>query len=487
MTDEIRTIHATVDSPLLSSGTMAGITLTLAVNSVASANVSVFPAGGADVRQILTAQTLGAMAQAQKARFVRPMKPDSTINFRVNDTNMKMSGFGVSPSIYSSKQRFETGFSVVGEDAALDGIDMSIYQYAPVFGKVLDGGEYPTLRAVFDAGGNQKTGDFCGLLKSVTEKLVSYFSNVQKAAEKYPTHLAALNIQHTLNLQLLPRWYAVLANSKVKYPEWGVMFSLLGDLGDGMINRILANFSQPGGFWGVLQGIFSEFRVVYVPSLSGPGKLVKMEDKMLLVNSTPVDLHATGFTLSDGSSKLLPLGGIMVSGSPPHTLQPEERLNGDLSAGMLARYPATLQSGFMLTIPVPMWVATGGKLVTAALADAVLTSAMIDPFIVSPVAQAAKTASDNLLKRSALEGGLESTFLVKYAKSVYEEVQYSDSKVHVTLAAMPGQLEAGERRLFKTSDGGSFTGFVQSVAFSMSLSADQLSVSAAVELSHVKF
>ena len=491
MADIVRTISASINSPLLSSGSINSVALTMAVNSVASANVSTFPKAGGYVRKVLSAEVIAEMAAAQKLRMTRPMKPDSTLTLQLDDERLTMNGFGVAPNIVSDATRYEQGFSIIGVDAALDAIDLSIYDYQDVYSGASP--EFrPPLRLVFDPEGNRQKGDLGALIKSVTQTLIGFYPNVVEkltGVTGSPSRLAAVQSQHQINVSLVAGWYAVLNNSSLLYPEWGTLFGLLDTLADSLIDRIMADLRSPGGFWNALMGLFAEFRVIYVPSVSGAGKILKMEDKLTLVNQTPLALNATRFAPTDGSTRLLPLGGVMVTGDTPYVMQPSEQLFGDALVGILARYPAQLGYGFTLPVPAPMWIRCGGKMALNALSDIGTgdVPSPTDPFTIAPTAvcKAAADAANKL--RGKVEGGVCDGLLGPYAKAIYEEVQYADSRVRLSLSALPNEVSPGERRLFQTSDGGSFTGFVQSVNFSMSLSGDQLSVSAALEVTHVKF
>ena len=474
-----------MQSPLLKSKSVSSITITLTVNSVASATVTTFPDGTELVRGILTKASLAAMASAQKARLTSPPTPDSTLTFKVNDTNLTMKGYGVSPQIGSSKARYEQGFSIVGADAALDAIDMSIYRFSDSF-ETIDVGDMRPLREIFDSGDATGKGNFPLLLKSIMQQLVSYYPRIIKEVETpSASKRDVIRAQHQINNKLLPQWYKVLDNSSIIYSDWSSVIDRLPKLADNLIGRIMTSVRQPGGFWNVLMSLLGEFRIAYIPALSGPGKLIKLEDKMKNGSGGPVTLSATAFALTDGSVRLLPIGAVTVIGDTPWALQPTETQTGDQSLGLLARYPAKIGYGYVLTVPPPLWIQVGGKDALNAL-EIGANGEDVNPMTLDADAESKSALKDQTASTEKHEN-LAAGLLVNYAKAIFEEVQYADSRIKAALPAMPNELHPGERRKFQTGDGGSFSAFVNSVTYTMTLADGQLMVSAAVDLTHVKF
>lgn len=482
---DVRSINGIVSSPMLSSASANGITVTLSVNSVSVATVSTFPKSDSIVRTILTKDTLAAMKTAQENRFQLPDSPDSSLTFSVNDATFTMRGYSVSPQITSRKDAFDQGFSIVGVDAMFDAIDMSIYVFSESF-ESDNRGDMPALRSIFDKEGSADAGNFAKLLKSIMQTLVGYYPQIANEREtKSATKRKVIAAQHQLNLKLLPAWYDLLDRSDVVFSEWAAVFSTVPGLVDFLIERIKASLRNPGGFWNVLLSLLSEFRVAYVPSLTGSGKLIKLSDKMK-ESGKSFELQATSFNLSDGSVRLVPLAGVIVVGDTPWAMQPTETLTGDASAGLLAAYPSSFGNGYVLTIPAPIWVQSGSKTMINSLSIGGEDTEDVDPMTVDATATAS-TAKVKNAERNKKTEQMAVGLLGEYAKAVYNEVRYADAKVKVTLPAVPGGLEPGERRTFTTPDGGSFTAFVASITYTMTLAADQLMVSTSADLTHVKF
>lgn len=480
----VRLIKGDIECPLLRAGTLRDLRLVLEVNSAATAAVSTFASAGGTVRSALTKTELEDMAAAQSYRLKSPVKPNATLNFAVDDKKVTMVGFGVSPTVTLSRLEVAHGFNVVGVDAALDGLDFQGYQ---IDESSIGIDEKELLRDIFDPNGeNAAKGDFVALLRAVTEKLIdSYEYSSDELRVMSQTKRAAMAIQHQINLDRVKLWYAILDRSTVTFSHWVSLFDAMPGLIDALIDRVIHCMTLPGGFWNAMIAMLNEFRVIYIPSLSGAGRLVRMEDKMILNNQTPVPISATSFTLTDGSTRLLSLGSVIVMGEAPAEIDPEWQF-GDIPSGMLARYPSTPGYGYSMTVPAPVWVASGGKDATAWLiAQADYGDG--DPLRLDASADTKDADKAKTEVRDSVEEALTNGLLARYAQAIYEEVLYADSRITMQLPAAPGDINVGERRLFQTSDGGTFSGFVAGITFMMSLSNDELSVSASVSLTHVKF
>ena len=105
----------------------------------------------------------------------------------------------------------------------------------------------------------------------------------------------------------------------------------------------------PGGLFGTLLGLCEELQLLYVPSWTGPGKLMGRED---VLNADPVtlDLQASQLRFNIGAQEILPISRVLLRQTKP----------GDRTAlgstSVFAVFPEQTEvTGLTLELPPPSW------------------------------------------------------------------------------------------------------------------------------------
>ena len=134
-------------------------------------------------------------------------------------------------------------------------------------------------------------------------------------------------------------WDEIMSLSKI-YPERVAMYTRLSSSIKG---------SGPGGLFGTILGLCEELQLLYVPSWTGPGKLVGRED---VLNADPLrlDLQASQLRFNIGAQEILPIARVLLRQTRPA----DRKIMG--STSVFAVFPEqTDVTGLTLELPPPSW------------------------------------------------------------------------------------------------------------------------------------
>ncbi len=461
------------------AGSAEGIVINAAIDTVTTVRVILHRAKGRVVRP-LSSDMLKAMTAAQQARFQAKTEPDTTIVAEDGQGGMlTFKGFSVAPVLSQSKTTNEESINVVGTDALLNGLGLSIYgSRTDQFRQETTGSEYTDTP-------NNKTGNIAQMIREITEVLVG---NLQATIDEadVESFKKLLALKHAANAPALAAWYQVLRNSDVKYPEWKAPFEAHPRLPQAAAERVKEMLQQRSeSFWGNIAGLSAEFQFFYKPKIDGtPGAFVRADTKTVAASKT-LPLAATRFTATDGAPQLLPLAGVILYGPTVPGFRLEEDTPSGSTGTIVGSYPELPGVGYYYEGSPPSWLAAGGDFETFVsppppAANLVQAVKNFDPELY--VAKLA-AAANRFLKTDTLI----STMLQAYAKVIYDDMRLADSTATLEIP-LDFSVEVGTRYTFSLAGGGRFSGFVRAVQHSLQLSGgNTLQSGTSLTLTHIEY
>lgn len=455
-----------------------GITVSAQVDSAPMVSVIV-RRGSERVVEPLSSDTLKAMKKAQEER----LKPKGrTLDTAVtaedgNGGKLRFSGYGVTPVLEHSDVDNSEMRSIVGADAFLDALDMSIYR------SISKEMREQTDEDLYTRTPSSSSGDIAATLLEVTKVLAG---NIDATLSEIETEsLKEMVLRQNANNRLpVSAWTKILQNSSVVYGGLEEAFKSLPELDRALVERMRTMLQQRGSsFWGVLRSIGAEFMFFYKPSLDGqPGKLVKADDK---VNGAVTDYKTSvvRFSGNDGSPSMLPLAAVVILGP---SLPAIRRETGEAYMNtVVGRWPTELPPGFIFSTQAPAWVSAGAQFSDFAPAAPPPNESGkkdLDPTVYAAQRAAlAKSVAD--LEEPIIK------ILQSFARVTFEDMQLADSTASLTVP-LDFTVEVGRRYRFKldSAGGGSFTGFVSALRHTLRLQAGtQILAETALSLTHIKY
>ena len=464
-----------------------GITFIASVNSAPTVEVLLRRAKG-DVVRPLSKEVVTAMKEIQTSRFqLKDGKPDTTVT--ADDGNggkLEFSGFTVAPVLEQSTVSSSETVNVVGVDAFLNGLGLSIYHSRSE--KVRD----EELEKLFKLTPSRATGDIIAIMSEVTNVLVDNLGATLKKAES-PSHANVIQKKHEANKAGLDVWAYLLSQSDVTFPDtWAALFKKFPNLGKAVVERVKTMLQQKtNSFWDILNGLGSEFLFFYRPMMDGStGMLVRVDKKLRDDGAKKLDAGVTRFAATDGNPSMLPLAGVVIYGPALQGLRNEEE--PAMINVPVGQFPVTLTPGYFQETQAPAWL-TAGKTGFAPFAPAEVLS----PPTPGSGAKEKKNLDPSEYKKGQAElkqaiadvaRGL-SAILQDLAEVMYKDMKYADSTATLEIP-LDFTIEVGVRYNFSTGgeDGGQFSGFVRALRHSLQLQGGAtLSSGTTLSLTHINY
>lgn len=464
-----------------------GITFIASVNSAPTVEVLLRRAKG-DVVRPLSQEVVAAMKAIQISRFaLKDGKPDTTVT--ADDGNggkLEFSGFTVAPVLEQSTVSSSETVNVVGVDAFLNGLGLSIYHSRSE--KVRD----EELEKLFKLTPSRATGDIIAIMSEVTNVLVDNRGATLKKAES-PSHANVIQKKHEANKAGLDVWAYLLSQSDVTFPDtWAALFKKYPNLGKAVVERVKTMLQQKtNSFWDILNGLGSEFLFFYRPMMDGStGMLVRVDKKLRDDGAKKLDAGVTRFSATDGNPSMLPLAGVVIYGPALQGLRNEEE--PAMINVPVGQFPVELTPGYFQETQAPAWL-TAGKVGFTPFA----TAEVLSPPNPGSGAKEKKNLDPSEYKKGQAElkqaiadvsRGL-SAILQDLAEVMYNDMKYADSTATLEIP-LDFTIEVGVRYNFSTGgeDGGQFSGFVRALRHSLQLQGGAtLSSGTTLSLTHINY
>lgn len=461
-----------------------GVTFIAAVNSAPTVEVVLRRAKEVVVRP-LSKDVIESMRKIQEARFeFSDGTPDTVV--AADDGNggkLTFQGFAVAPVLEQSTVSSAETVNVVGVDAFLNGLGLSIYQSRPDKLRKEDTTE------LFESTPSRVTGDIPSLMREVTEVLVKNLDPTVQSA-KTEALKTVIRKKHEANSVALKVWYDILKDSNVVFPEtWAALFKKHENLGKAIAERVKEMLQQrTNNFWSILNGLGAEFLFFYRPEMDGSsGTLRRSDFKMRNDAATKLDAGVTRFSATDGDPSMLPLAGVIIYGSAVAGLRKEEAI--ELVSTPVGQWPVAITPGYFAEMQAPAWLSNGGTFSAFAVKEVERPRTPgnagkkknLDP-------------TDYKARRTGLEKTLEavsqqlSAILQDFAEIMYHDMRLADSTATLEIP-LDFTVKVGVRYRFSTGDGGGeFTGFVRALRHSLQLQGGvTLTSGTSLSLSHVRY
>lgn len=456
-----------------------GLSVRLSVNNVATVRVDV-AAGAEDEVTVLapvSADVIERIGNLQKARLAGRVEPDLTIT--ADDGlggQMTFNGFLSAPVLDFSSGRTIDQVTGVGVDSLLESLHLGIYDGGYKHARE-EAGLDPELAEIPAA----DTGDIIGIIKQVTEALVSNYQATVDAVTG-EGKLEVLKLRHELNeAKALELWYTLLGNSTLEFKSIKEAADLFADSLPLLIWSTLQ--SRTPGFWNVIRQLMSLFHMHYIPSLEGTGRFERV-DTTVAEPEGSIQVGVIGVNVSDGSSYVTQPGGVIMSSAARDAYRTDTQLSGQEE--IVAYYPKPLVSGFIHEEVPPMWIvrAVGDR---ASVKDDTPDTRVFD-------LELFLTKFEEYKKEEQASNDAATKVLEELCEVIFKDIQLANSVASLTLPLDFSQNKnIGKRVRVEIQgppgeEGGSFTAFVSSIAHDMRLrGGKQLLAVTTISCTHVKY
>jgi hypothetical protein len=470
----IAAISATIDRAGLS---VEGLTIEMTVGAVATASVN-FVYTDKQIKRSLSLDVGAQIAALQRTRLAGVTEPDVTITASDGlGGDLTFKGYLAAPLLTIASDNCVNSFRVLGVDAMLDGLDLSIYKArAPGDRPEGEGGDFGALPG-------STNGDVPLLISQITEVLlankVASFADEPDLATR-----ALLEHQHTINTgPPIEVWRAILGDSEATYTSWEGATTAVPSLAYTMTTRTAAILCQPAsGFWQVFNNLMASYQMFYRPNPNGSGKLLRADSKINGSKKT-VDISPSQLGLADGSPNIVQVGGVVMSMAAMR----DEREENGTAPTIIAQYPTPLRSGYIHKEPPPMWLLNSEGV--PVLGTEIDTSA--EPGEDNGDANLSLEAYESRKKQTetyaAEVDGAKSKIMSEMCRVMFETLQLEHSSVTATLP-LDLKQQPGVRSDFSTASGVSFSGFVHSVKHKIDLAqGKQLDCYTQLLITHVQY
>ena len=349
-----------------------GITVDLSINSFAgiAGNSVLEKLGEGEAPKVIQPFGEDLLETFRKLQNDRLANKPREITMRASagdgSDSFRFEGFIVSPTGEVGTGHRAGSLRAIHRDVLIDRLDFSIYAEKLSSLRSDEKNESSLGELKFE---NPTNGDVIKLLKNVSEVLVSNFK-VAKDAKTKENEKEIITYQHeevNEGSGALDQWYAILDNSDVFYKSWEELLKFESNTaGHKMSARHIVDStiglltSSPSSFWATLQQVMSYFRIVYIPSIEGPGRLERA-DIVVKQPTQSVELSGRMISLRDGDSQLQAVGAVMIMSD----LIDASRKESSGSRNYVAIYPeGGVAGGRLVKVPPPQWLMRpiGGKL-----------------------------------------------------------------------------------------------------------------------------
>lgn len=455
--------------------------MTISVNSAPTVTVGVLRRGDM-VRRPGSEEVIAAIRERQQRRLAGLIAPDVTI---AADDGMggriDFVGFMTAPVVEISTVSVVDSFTALGVDGMLDALDLSIYRagYKPNRAEesIYGDADAVQLKPIPAA----DSGAVTGLISEVSKVL---YDNYQASLDKepHPSTKKLVEQQHTLNSGLpVNLWLRILSNSGVNYESWAVAAKKSPGLGQTIALRIMQMLTQKGGgFWNTLNGLMASFQMFYVPSTTASGKLVRGDAKVAEVTGQ-LELSVTSVNVSDGSHRIIPVGGVVMMRPTSDTARPESSFAPGTDS-VSAQYPPDLLRGYIHREMPPIWLinANGSPVLGTDIAKAPPKNINLN---IPAYVQRRDGSAEKKVEMDTEAGNV----MTELCRVMFEEMQLAHSTAVVSIP-LNFKVNVGERVTVKILSGGSFTAFVNSVIHSVDLrQGKELNSFTQVSFTHVRY
>lgn len=441
------------------------IKMTIAMNTVPSVVVAAVKSTRATVYRPTSAVVVDDIRERQQKRLAGKTEPD--ISMVIQDgrnSTLNFKGYLAAPILELSETAARDQFSVIGEDSALDGLDMSFYKAGSKFIRADEKNSLLPLPA-------SKDGDVSQLAYEVTAVLEKNF-NVSLLDEQDENQRALLTRQHQLNSGTPSLvWLHILQNSKGQtvYDSWAraaAETNSIEVLSSQMTRRMVELIQQKtSGFWTCLNGIMAAFQLCYKPATEGSGSLMRV-DKKVSMNAEKKVVHPSIMSLSDGSSRIMQLGGVVLAASAQQNIRPDEK--NQAPQQIYAQYPNPALPGYIHKDSPPSWLLNEGVPVvpselTAAVENRYPSLNLLD--LASRLSGGGQASTVSAAELNNISRGV----MTEYCKVLYDSLRLADSTAELTIP-LDVSYRVGERYQFVNGLGDPlFTGFLNGVIHSIDL------------------
>jgi hypothetical protein len=471
-----------------------GLLFEIDVNSfpMVSANVAE-TSGKVSVKTPIAPEVIARIGKLQTARLAGRTTPDFEV-FAEDGIggSVNYSGFISSPILELTKVSTSEKLATVGQAALLDAMDLSIYGtglYAaqtPGAPRVESG---PLLKPVPAA----RNGDAPGTILAITDLLVSNYAATIASIQHRAMERQQIVRQHSINTNgPLRMWRQMLTDSDVKFQSWEAAFKAHGEIAKHLsksVHDVLIALMP--GFWNKVRALMSSFQMYYVPSFAGFGHFERV-DKKVADTTDVMEVSVSGFSVSDGSARILQPGGVVMYAMAPEWARKEK---GGRTPSAVAFAPDPLLQGFIQHEAVPFWLLRGGGV-------PIFGSEMDgkkDPGakVNLSLAQRAKAAVAAAAQKNKVDAA-SSRVMTEMCELMFKELQLAHSSVGMTIPLDFNLTKYLGKRVILRIRGADdekpgakkteFTAFVQGFTHSVDLRAGkQMNSFTQVRLSHAKF
>lgn len=462
----------TVQVSAIESGTqlsVTGINAYLDVNSVARADLVCAPIAQAPVESAMGAKLFARMQKRQQRRLSGQDGATLTASIIVSDgSSLLVDGYINSPSASHVAGDSSESVSVIGKDAIIDALDLSVYKAGFVTLRDNTAG----LEAMAKIAGS---GDVTALISSIVDALLGSY-DVSLAACESPAAKATVTSRHNINVGApIAQLRQLLATSCVSDSVAKILRK--SEIRQMAVLSIISRLQQPGAsFLQILMGVASALQTVYIPSLSGAGKFIPIGEITDGASSGKV-YDVQDIRVIDGSARLAQPGSVVVEAPGV----PDMRNSPDTTARIVMCYPDPPKSGYVHTLPLPFWCGNGSLLASASADPPPAAARKSYTDLQGHRRKVASAASAAMSDNEALADGLRDL-----CRRAYDDILLADSRVEIGRMPLDLSAKVGERASVSSKDS-SYTGFVASVKHRLVLTnGTQMDSNSSVSLTHVK-
>lgn len=475
MSVPVVTASITVESII--PGTASGVTITMGIDQPARADV-VWYRSTDKVQKPLGPEMISRMAASQAARLKARTSPDTTLTLTDSQGNtLTFKGYAVAPAISETVSNTQERLAIIGVDSVIADLNLSIYGSLPNFIRDEMDPESKYLKTPVIESGNV-TQMFADITDALVGNLAVSINDTDSS-----TFRQVITLRDQVNQQAaLPAWKAILSNSDATYTSWPPFLKAYPVQSFCLSQRALEDMQQNAKtFWGVMGALMNDFMLYYVPDTETNGKLVRRDQKTLGPTEDG-DISVTTAYITDGSTALQPITGVVVQGPPRGGLRVEGNLFGDRGV-VTGNYPAQLTAGSIIDMPPPPWMIAAGGVMPVSDPEVNLSDGD-NPDLSLETYQGEVTA---LTQDWSKAEGVYGKALSEYAQVIFQESQLADSVAQLS-GPLNLALKCGKRYRFKQKDGSLFTGFVYSLVHQLQLEEGrEVTQLTNIGVSHVTF
>jgi hypothetical protein len=459
--------------------------ITLAINEVPTASLTVVRQSDQRVRKPMSADVVAAIRERQQKRLSGLVAPDMVIS--ADDGmggKLDFVGYQIVPVVEIGTASTTDSFTVLSVDGMLDALDLSYYSigYYPTRAEASSYGT--TTDLILDPIPGAQDGKVTQLISNISQIMIKNYDATVRA-ESHPSMQALITQQHVINAGLpINLWLRMLSNSDVVYESWAEACKTVPGQGNRMSLRIVEMLKQKvGGFWSIANSLMATFQMYYVPNPAESGKFVRA-DKKVAETSEAMNLSVSSISVSDGNHRLLPVGGVVMMRPTTPATRPESGYAPGTNS-VAAQFPKQLLTGFVQREMPPAWLLGGdGSPVAGSDLDRTTASTSAKLNLSIPDYLKRKKSADE--KKAEIDNSAVS-MLDELCEVMFNEMQLAHSTAVATIP-LDYTRKVGERVVVNILSGGSFTAFVSRIIHSVDLrQGKELNSFTQISFTHVRY